>query len=262
MSGIDKHTVLISGGSDGIGKAAAHRLHSAGANVAIVSRSEEKLAGAVQEIAEGSSERLLAISADCTDPLQIAGAYREAVDAFGPITALVNNVGSSVRGPFLEIGDDKWQSDLDLKLFAAIRFSRLVIPEMMRDGAGGRIVNVLSIGGKHPDAASVPTTVTRAAGLALTKALSKEFTPFKILTNAVCIGLVKSGQHSRRWEAKHNGESLDSYYADLADARKIPLGRFGEADEAAATIAFLLSDDAAFLSGASINVDGGASHVL
>lgn len=262
MSGLDKHTVLISGGSDGIGLATAKRVHTHGANVAIVSRSEEKLATAVREIAEFPSERLLAIPADCTEPAQIEAAYRQAKEAFGPITALVNNVGSSVRGPFLEIDDNKWQSDLDLKLFAAIRFSRLVIPEMMRDGAGGRIVNVLSIGGKHPDAASVPTTVTRAAGLALTKALSKEFTPFNILTNAVCIGLIKSGQHRRRWEAKNSGETLDSYYADLAVARGIPLGRFGEADEAAATIAFLLSDEAGFLSGASINADGGASHVL
>ena len=147
-------------------------------------------------------------------------------------------------------------------MFAAIRFSRLVIPDMKSSGLGGRIVNVLSIGGKHPDAASVPTTVTRAAGLALTKALSKEFTPFNILTNAVCIGLVKSGQHRRRWEAKNSGETLDAYYADLAVARGIPLGRFGEGDEAAAAIAFLLSDEAAFLSGTSINVDGGASHVL
>ena len=170
---------------------------------------------------------------------------------------LVNNAGTSAIGEFESLSDEAWQSDMELKLFAAIRLSRLAIPAMRRAG-GGRIINVTNIGAKQPRARSMPTTVTRAAGLALTKALSKEFAPDGILVNTVCIGLVRTAQHERR--AERLGVPPDRLYADLA--KDIPLGRVGEPAEVANVIAFLASGAASFVTGTSINLDGGASAVL
>jgi NAD(P)-dependent dehydrogenase (short-subunit alcohol dehydrogenase family) len=104
----------------------------------------------------------------------------------------------------------------------------------------------------------MPTSVSRAAGLAITKALSKEFAADNILVNTVCIGKIKSGQHERRYT--RNGISADEYYSK--ESKGIPLGRFGEADEAASAIVFLASDAASYVTGTSINLDGGISGVL
>jgi len=181
----------------------------------------------------------------------------EALRAFGQIDILVNNAGTSSTGQFESVTDELWQADLDLKLFAAIRLSRLAIPHMEKQG-GGRIVNITTIGAKQPRARSMPTTVTRAAGLALTKALSKEYASQNILVNTVSIGLIRAGQHEKK--AEKAGVPVEKLYADLG--KDIPLGRVGRAEEVADVIAFLVSGPASYVTGTSINLDGGASGVL
>ena len=114
------------------------------------------------------------------------------------------------------------------------------------------------VGAKQPRAKSMPTTVTRAAGLAFTKALSKELAPHNILVNTVCIGLVRAGQHERK--ATKAGIAVEQLYADMA--KDIPLGRVGRAEEVANAIAFLASATASYVTGTSINLDGGTSAVL
>ena len=111
---------------------------------------------------------------------------------------------------------------------------------------------------KQPGAQSYPTSVSRAAGLAITKALSKEFAADNILVNTVCIGRIKSGQHERRYTKE--GISAEKYYAE--SAKGIPMGRVGEAEEVANVIAFLVSDAASYVTGSSVNLDGGISGVL
>jgi 3-oxoacyl-[acyl-carrier protein] reductase len=170
------------------------------------------------------------------------------VDRFGRIDILVNNAGTSMRGAFLEVGDEMWSADLELKVFGAIRCTRIAVPYMKKQG-GGRIVNITISSAKQPGAQSMPTSVSRAAGLAITKALSKEFAPDNILVNTVCIGKIKSGQHERRF--KKDGTSADEYYS-----------RVGEAEEVANVIAFLVSDAASYVTGSSVNLDGGISGVL
>ncbi len=157
--------------------------------------------------------------------------------------------------------DEAWQDDLDLKLYGAIRTVRLAIPHLRRAG-GGSIVNILNIGAKQPAAASVPTSVSRAAGMALTKALSKELAPDNIRVNAVLIGLIKSAQHERRWRAQGGGGTLEEFYAGMARERAVPLGRVAEAGEAGDLIAFLCSARAAYITGTAVNFDGGAPAVV
>ncbi|MCH7745194.1 MAG: SDR family oxidoreductase, partial [Chloroflexi bacterium] len=148
------------------------------------------------------------------------------------------------------------------KLFGAIRCSRLAIPHMKAQG-GGRIINITTPGGKAPAPRSVPTSVSRAAGIALTKEMSKDYAQDNILVNTVCIGLIKSGQHERRWEqqnAQNPSLTLDNWYDDMA--KRVPLGRVGEAEEAGDLIAFLASNRASYITGVAINIDGGTSSVV
>jgi NAD(P)-dependent dehydrogenase (short-subunit alcohol dehydrogenase family) len=247
---------IVTGGSQGIGRATALRLAEEGASVVIAARGRELLDKVALEIrAAGGS--VAAVQADVSRAEDCARLVAEAVKAFGRLDILVNNAGTSATGEFEAVTDAIWQADFELKLFAAIRLARLAIPHMQQQG-GGRIVNITNIGAKQPRAKSMPTTVTRAAGLAFTKALSKEFAPHQILVNTVCIGLVRAGQHERK--AAKAGIAVEQLYADMA--KDIPLGRVGRAEEVANAIAFLASAAASYVTGTSINLDGGTSAVL
>lgn len=247
---------IVTGGSQGIGKAAALRLAAEGASVVIAARGHELLDQVARDIrAAGGSAA--AVQADVSRAEDCARLVAEAVKAFGRLDILVNNAGTSATGEFEAVTDELWQADFELKLFAAIRLARLAIPHMQRQG-GGRIVNITNIGAKQPRAKSMPTTVTRAAGLAFTKALSKEFAPHQILVNTICIGLVRAGQHERA--AAKAGIAPEQFYADRG--KEVPLGRVGRAEEVANAIAFLASGAASFITGSSLNLDGGASAVL
>lgn len=254
--GLKGKVAIVTGGTDGIGKAAALLFAREGARVAICARRAELVAKTVEELKRAGGEAF-GLAADMSK----AGDIERFIDAvaghFGHIDILVNNAGSSLRGAFLEVSDESWHADLDLKLFGAIRCTRRAVPHM-RSRGGGRIINVTTTGGKQPGAESMPTTVSRAAGLALTKALSKEFAPDNILVNTVCIGKIKSGQHERRFT--RDGKSADEYYATVA--KDVPLGRVGEAEEAANVIVFLASGAASYVTGTSVNLDGGISGVL
>ena len=135
-------------------------------------------------IETAGSGKVIAISADIRTAAECARAFEEAQSALGQIDILVNNAGTSRRGPFLEISDEAWQDDFDLKVFSAIRFSKLVIPGM-RERRWGRIINVLNSGAKTPPAEGAPTAVTRAAGMAIMKVLANENAPYNVLVNSM-----------------------------------------------------------------------------
>ena len=257
---LGEKVALITGGSDGLGLAVASTLGAAGARVAIVARGAERLEAARLAIAERGIE-VLAVRADVSRADDCARVVAEVTARFGRLDVLVNNAGTSMARRLLDVDDAAWQADLDLKLFAAVRLARLAVPEMRKVG-GGRIVNVLAISAKQPAAASVPTSVSRAAGMALTKALSKELAPENILVNAVLIGIVKSAQWRTRWEAAGKPGTLDDFYARVAKEQGVPVGRVGEASELADHVAFLVSARAAFITGVAVNFDGGASGAV
>ena len=254
--GLKGKAAIITGGTQGIGRATAMALAREGAAVAIAARGRELLDKTTEEI-RAAGGKVVAIQADVSKAADCERLVADTVKAFGRLDILVNNAGSSATGEFASVSDAAWQADFELKLFAAIRLSRLAIPHMRKQG-GGRIVNITNIGAKQPRAKSMPTTVTRAAGLAFTKALSKEFAPDNILVNTVCIGLVRAGQHERR--AQSAGTAVEQLYAAMG--KDIPLGRVGRADEVANVVTFLASHAASYVTGTSINLDGGASAVL
>jgi 3-oxoacyl-[acyl-carrier protein] reductase len=254
--GLKDKVAIVTGGTQGIGKATADTLAREGACVVIAARGSERLDAVASEI-RAAGGRVAAIAADVAKAADCERIVAAAIEAFGRVDILVNNAGTSSRGAFESVSDEAWQADLDLKLFGAIRLARMAIPHMKRQG-GGRIINITNIGAKQPRAQTMPTTVTRAAGLAFTKALSKEYAADKILVNTVCIGLIRAGQHERK--AAASGVPLEKLYADLG--KDIPLGRVGLAEEVANVIAFLASEAASYVTGTSINLDGGTSAVL
>jgi len=258
--GLAGKVALITGGSDGLGRAAAERLAAEGVAVAICARGAARLAAAAEAIRQRGGT-VLDVPADVSRPADCERLVAAALARFGRLDVLVNNAGTSAASPFEGVDDAAWQADLDLKFFAAIRLIRLCVPAMRRAG-GGRIVNVLNTGAKQPAARSLPTAASRAAGMALTKALSKELAADGILVNAICIGLVKSGQWERRWERQGQAGTLDEYYAAMARERGVPLGRVAEASEFGALVAFLVSAQAAYITGVAINLDGGLSGAV
>ena len=254
--GLKGKIAVVTGASDGIGKATATRLALEGARVAICARRPEPLEKVAGEIRNQGGD-VFTHAADMGKAADVERFIKAVAAHYGRIDILVNNAGTSIRGPFESVADDKWQQDIELKLFGAIRACRLAVPYMKQQG-GGRIVNISTVAGKQPGAASGPTSVSRAAGLALTKALSKEYAADNILVNAVCIGKIKSGQHERRI-AREKLVAAE-YYAKVSE--EIPMGRVGEAAEVANVITFLVSNAASYVTGSSVNLDGGMSGVL
>lgn len=255
---LDGRTALITGGSMGLGLAMAKTFAHAGAAVAIAARRREVLDDARSAIAKGAGTKVKAYVCDVTKAQDIAALYGDVVMDFGQVDILVNNAGQSATGVFEDISDDAWQSDIDLKLLSTIRLTRAAFSDM-KARRWGRVINVLNSAAKAPGGRSAPTSVTRAAGLALTKVLAHEGAPHNVLVNAICPGLFMSDQ----WERKHKPggpvANLDARLAKLG--QQVPLGRVGEAQEFANLACFLASDAASYITGSAINADGGLTPV-
>ena len=259
--GLHGKVALVTGGSEGIGRATAHSLGREGAHVVVCGRRADVLERAAADVAEDTGAQILAVPADVSQSDDVRRLVQTTVDRFGRLDILVNNAGRSRALPFEETDDDIWQEDLDLKLFGALRSIRHALPHL-RAAGGGSIVNVLNVGSKAPGPRSMPTSVSRAAGLAMTKALSKELAADNIRVNGIMIGLIKSGQHERTWQRQGGEGSMDEFYARQARTAGIPLGRVGEASDVGDLIAFLCSSRGTYISGVAINMDGGLSAVV
>ncbi len=259
--GLTGKVAIITGGSEGIGKASALRLCEEGAEVAICARRGDVLQKAADEIKAKTGKEVLSMAVDVCNEAQVQELVQKTVDRFGGIDILVNNAGGSRAFPFLEASEETWREDIEIKLFGAIFCSKAVIPYMRKRG-GGRIINMTTGGGKAPGQKSVPTSVSRAAGINLTKSMATEYAPENILVNTICLGLLKSMQHERRYEQQKKEQpdlTLDAWYDELS--KRVPVGRVGEAEEVGDLVAFLSSSRAAFITGTSINIDGGACAV-
>jgi 3-oxoacyl-[acyl-carrier protein] reductase len=249
---------VVTGGSKGIGLAVARRFAESGAKVAIVARGAEGLAAARASLAKDGLEARDYVC-DVSRASDISATYAKVVTDLGRIDVLVNNAGTSRAMAFETVSDEIWQEDLDLKLFAAIRFSRLAWAGM-KARKWGRIINVLNIGAKAPAAKSTPTSVSRAAGMALTKAMANEGAEHNILVNAMLVGLIVSDQWVKRHATTAPDSDFDEFTRNLAKA--VPLGRMGTAEEFANLACFLASEQGSYITGTAINVDGGRSPVV
>jgi 3-oxoacyl-[acyl-carrier protein] reductase len=250
-------SAIVTGGSKGIGLAVATRFAASGADVAIFARGREALDDAVKSIKATAKGRVAGFQADVGIAADIQRAYDETAKAFGKVDIVVNNAGTSRAMAFDKLTDDILREDMEQKLFAAVRLIRLAVPQM-KERRWGRIINVLNIGAKAPRPNSMPTSLTRAAGMALTKALSHELAPHNILVNAMLVGFIEADQHVQA--AKRANVPINDYYR--AREKEVPLGRVGKAEEFANLACFLVSDAGSYIAGTAINVDGGRSPAV
>lgn len=256
---LDGRKAVVTGGSKGLGRAIAGELAREGADVAICSRDREEVSQAGKEL-EAHGRAVFARAADVTDPDQVKQFVADSASALGGIDILVNNAGRAHPGTFATLTDEDWKEDLNVKLFSMIRCSREVLP-YMKDRSGGRIININAVQGKSPDPRFFATTTDRAACLAFTKALSIELAPEGVLVNSVNIGFVVTPQWANIHQHRAPELSEDEFFARMAEA-DVPLGRFGNPDEVSGMVAFLASDRASYITGASIDIAGGMGRYI
>lgn len=257
--GLAGRKAVVTGGSKGLGRAIAEELAREGMDIAICSRTEDEVRAAGEELlAHGTT--VFAEPADVTVPEQVRRFIAAAAEELGGIDVLVNNAGRAHPGTFETLSDEDWHHDLDVKLFSMIRCSREALPHM-RSRGGGRIININAVFAKYPDPAFFATSTNRAASVAFTKTLSMELAKDDVLVNSVNIGFVVTPQ----WENIHQKRapelSQEEFFARMA-ADEVPLGRFGTPEEVSGIVAFLASDRASYITGASIDVAGGMGRYL
>ena len=249
--GLRDKVAIVTGSSRGLGLASAQALAAEGCRVCVCARGAERLAQACQEVAAaaGGAERVLGVQADVATAEGVARVVQQAVETFGGVDILVNNVGRAAGTDLLGTSDAEWQAAFDETLFPAIRASRLAVPHMQARG-GGAIVMIASIWGRESGGRMTYNAV-KAAEISLAKALAQQLAPHNIRVNSVAPGsiLFPGGSWARRQQAEPD------VIARFID-RELPFGRFGRAEEVGDAVAFLASPRASWISGASITVDG------
>lgn len=255
--GFAGRTVLVTGGSSGVGLATAAMLLDEGARVTVCGRDADRLARAADEL--GRPDRLHTAVCDVRD----AGSVRRLVDSvarrFGGLDGLVNNAGRSRMKQLADCTAEDWRDELELKFAGVLNPLHAALP-LLRASDAASVVNVNAVLAKEPSPRLVTTSAARAGILNLSKSLSMELAADGVRVNSVCLGLIDTGQWERRHAASGSGESYDAWQAALAADRGISLGRLGRAEEVAFAIAALLSPRASYLTGTSIDVCGGVGR--
>jgi 3-oxoacyl-[acyl-carrier protein] reductase len=255
--GIKGRAAIVTGGSRGIGRETARQFLEEGARVMICGRNAETLERTRAELAKLTGGEIHATVADMTKEADIARLVDAAKQRFGTVDILVNNAGQMYSGRFAVMNDAGLKEQLDTKLFGFLRAIRLVYP-IMKAQRWGRIVNLIGGAGKEPDPYMFGSGITNSALLNITKSLSTEFGEDGVHVNAVCPGWVDTNLWQRNAQglaAELNTKSEEE--ARRLAARKNSLNRFGKPEELANAIVFLCSERASYITGVSLNLDGG-----
>ncbi len=253
---LNNKVAIVLAASKGIGKAIAIALSAEGAKVIIGSRDEVELNKTAAEIAKLTGNEVIAIPVDVADGGQIKDFIQKAADSFGRIDILLNNSGGPPFNKFENFDDGDWQKAFELTLLSFARTSRLVLPHMQKTGSG-RIINIISGSVKSVLASSVLSTSMRMGVVGMAKLMADEFGPYNITVNNVAPGMILTDR------LKHTlPKDADPEQALKERAKNIPLGRIGKPEELAALVTFLASEQAAYITGTTIQVDGGASRSI
>lgn len=247
---------IVLAASKGLGKAIATTLSAEGAKVIIGSRDENELNKTAEEIKKLTGGEVIAIPIDVSDGKQLEEYVKKAAAAFGTIDILVNNAGGPPFDKFENLDIDAWQKAFDMNLLSVAHMSRLVLPYLKKSD-GARIINIISGSTKSVLANSVLSTSMRMGVVGLSKMMADEFGPYNITINNVAPGMILTDRIRHTIPAGVNPEE-----ALQERAKNIPLGRIGKPEELAALVAFLASAQASYITGTTIQVDGGASRAI
>lgn len=255
--GLTGKVALVLAASKGLGRACAAALATEGASVTIGARDEQTLEKTAQEIQQETGRCVLAVPTDVTREEDVEAIVTATVKEFGSIDILVNNAGGPPSGLFEAVNDEQWQAAFEQNLLSAVRLTRIVLPHM-RERGSGRIINIVSTSVKEPIDGLLLSNSIRMAVVGFAKTLSLELAPFNITVNNVCPGRfltdrLREGRSFQEKMAQGMGE------AEILKgiARDIPMGRIGKPEELGAFVAFLASQQASYITGTTIQIDGG-----
>jgi len=253
---LNNKTAIVLAASKGLGKAIAIALSAEGAKVIIGSRDETQLNKTAGEIRALTGNEVVAIPVDILNGGQVEQLIQKAASRFGRIDILVNNGGGPPFDKFENFDDEAWQKAFELTLLSFARTSRLVLPHMQKAGSG-RIINIISGSVKSVLPNSVLSTSMRMGVAGMAKMMADEFGPYQITVNNVAPGMILTDRLKHTLPKDANPEE-----ALKEKARNIPVGRIGKPEELAALVTFLASEQAAYITGTTIQVDGGASRAI
>ncbi len=260
--GLREKVAIVMAASKGLGRACAVALAAEGAQVTIGARDAQVLEKTAQEIQQTTRSRVLAVPTDVTKAEDVEAIVAATVREFGRIDILVNNAGGPPAGNFESFGDAHWQTAFELNLLSTVRLVRLVLPHMRTTG-NGRIITIVSTSVKQPIDGLLLSNAIRSGVVGLAKTLSVELAPDNITVNNVCPGRILT---DRLRQIYHINERLQQGVSEEAVLKEmsqdIPLGRVGKPEEVGAFVAFLASQQAAYITGTTIQVDGGLVRSL
>ncbi len=254
--GLNGKIALVAAASQGLGKASALSIAREGARVVICSRREREITETAREIAAETGAEVVPMVADLAKPDDIRHLTSETVKRFGAIHILVNNAGGPPAGGLLDLSDADWEKAHQLTLMSTVRLTREVLPRMVAQ-KWGRIITIVSITAKQPITELLLSSAIRPGLLGLTRILATQYAKDNITINAVCPGnvLTKRQEELSRIRAADRHMTFEEYLAD--GARAIPTGRLGRPEEIGDVVAFLASEQASYINGESLLVDGG-----
>lgn len=254
--GLKGRTAIVVASSRGLGKATALALAREGTSVAICARGETELKKTAEEIRNETGVEVLLQTVDVLQPDQIKRFVSATADKFGHIDILVNNAGGPPPRIFMDLSESEWQNAINLNLMSTIHFTRKVIP-YMQNNRWGRIINITSVSVKQPLDELILSNTARAGVVGLAKSLANELAQYNILVNNVCPGMILTDRVRNISRAMAERQGATPHDVITNWSRNIPLGRIGDPEELANLITFLASEKASYITGTTIQVDGG-----
>ncbi|MCZ6556045.1 MAG: SDR family oxidoreductase [Candidatus Dadabacteria bacterium] len=247
---------IVAASSKGLGKATALGLAKEGVKLTICSRDKDTLQKTADEISSQTKANVLALQCDVSKTDQIKNVVKETINKYSKVDILINNAGGPPVGAFLDFTLEDWQKAIELNLFSAITFSNEVIP-CMKKNKWGRIVNITSYAVKQPVDGLMLSNTVRAGIVGMAKTMSNEFGPYNILVNNICPGRIFTDRITflANERAKKEGKSFDQVITEMGS--DVPVGRIGRPEELADLAVFLASERASYITGTTIQVDGG-----
>ena len=253
--GLNKRVAMVAAASKGLGRAIAESLAREGCRLSVCSRSTDNL-DAVRHTIEDLGGEVLAVACDVSNPDDLVRWFAATEATYGQVDILVTNTGGPPAAKFLKLSEEQWRTGIDSTLLNVVRLSRLVIPGM-QERKWGRIVNITSLVAKQPMELLTISSTLRAGLSALTKTLADQVARDNILVNAVLPGHILTDRqvHLNEIRSKEQGITMEEYAARVEQS--IPMGRFGRPQEIGDVVTFLCSEQASYVTGVSLQVDGG-----